>query len=59
MNNKELEQLVKSVVQEEDWGEVYDGNCFHLTPSELKKLIKLCSTKENQNNRALAYNENE
>lgn len=44
MNAMQLMQLVKEVVDyndEEELYEVYDGNCFHLTPSELSALLEM------------------
>lgn len=43
MNAMELMQMVKQVVEyEEDYEleEIYDGNCFHLTPSELSAMME-------------------
>ena len=43
MNAMELMQMVKQVVEyEEDYEleEIYDGNCFHLTPEELSALLR-------------------
>lgn len=43
MNAMELMQMVKQVVEyEEDCEleEIYDGNCFHLTPEELSAMIE-------------------
>lgn len=41
MSIQELEYFVRSVIDcdEWDWDEIYDGNCFHLTSSELIGLL--------------------
>ena len=43
MNAMELMQMVKQVVEyEEDYEleEIYDGDCFHLAPSELSAMLE-------------------
>ena len=43
MNAMELMQMVKQVVEyEEDYEleEIYDVNCFHLTPEELSAMME-------------------